>query len=446
MRPFIVLIFMLLPLSVTALQIGDFFQTAEVIKANAVASANASIIKVQATIKGYAANQPYQIKTVDVPKASFLSHLKTNLKGAVKKNAWYAAWFATMAAAGWAIDELQNQVTVTTNVYKGFCNNVPPAVTAEQCAKSIPPNFSNMKYSSHYATTPLPNTGAATTFYKVRFVPINGTTGWMEKDFSMKWSGLQADTQNVTDDALYDSFVTKMLQDPVAAAQAFMVPDPYPYPYPHIFPDPIEYIPGVSQSDQELLDALIKGQLQTTNPSAANYVTPEKYAELQATLTRLQQGLSPEAIVGELNDKLKEPITQAQLEETLKKEKEAEAKADQEAATKAQEALAPSESALDKLSQDNTWLEQQITDAANASPPTMGLGLPQWVWPSGRCQPFPFTFTVGDLSAKADDKGTFCTFYNDVAHPLIYWFINLLVALYIFVLWNKTMLQVIGAR
>lgn len=60
-----------------------------------------------------------------------------------------------------------------------------------------------------------------------------------------------------------------------------MVPDAWPYPYPHIFPDPVKYIPGVSEADEALLDALIKGQLQTTNPNAANYVTPEKLQQLQ---------------------------------------------------------------------------------------------------------------------------------------------------------------------
>lgn len=392
-----------------------------------------------------------------------MSHVKGNIKTLTKRNAWYAAWFATMAAAGWAIDELHNQVNSTTNTVtvgnvqcyaiNGYYVGIVQGPSGCQAKIIQAYGASNISFRDP-VPEPTPEQyacllNASCNSAIVRFKFYNSTGSPFDGSYIIPSpSSIQVGTQTkpVTDDALYDSLVPFMLQDPKAAAQAFMVPDPYPYPYPHIFPDPIEYIPGVSQSDQELLDALIKGHLQTTNPSAANYVTPEKYAELQATLTRLQQGLSPEAIVGELNDKLKEPITQAQLEETLKKEKEAEAKADQEAATKAQEALAPSESALDKLSQDNTWLEQQITDAANASPPTMGLGLPQWVWPSGRCQPFPFTFTVGDLSAKADDKGTFCTFYNDVAHPLIYWFINLLVALYIFVLWNKTMLQVIGAR
>lgn len=103
-----------------AFQIGDFFQNAEVIEPIPLRSLM-TLIKVSTTIKSYAANAPYAIKTVDVPKASFMSHVKTNLKGAVKKNAWYAAWFASMAAAGWAIDELTGQMSQTTVKNTGLC-------------------------------------------------------------------------------------------------------------------------------------------------------------------------------------------------------------------------------------------------------------------------------------------------------------------------------------
>lgn len=91
----------------------------------------------------------------------------------------------------------------------------------------------------------------------------------------------------------------------------------------------------------------------------------------------------------------------------MRKEKEAEAKADQEAATKAQEALKPAEGALDKLSEEKTWLEEQIKEAANQAPPTSSPILPQWVWPVGNCKPFPFTFTISGLTAKANDYGLF---------------------------------------
>ncbi|THJ45191.1 hypothetical protein [Aeromonas veronii] len=461
MRPYIVLLAAAVTFSASALQIGDFFQNAEVIKANSVKIVNDSLIKVNTTIKGYAANAPYAVKTVDVPKASFMSHVKTNMKGLVKKNAWYAAWFATMAAAGWAIDELTGQVISKPKDYVagtfyyladyGRFNYFASATAADSCKAYLAGNSTWLYHSVKTPTVGAYGTCIATlpndptVRQELIRVYQSPCSAFPESQVNTCTSS-EIPYEPVADAALYDSLASQMMQDPKAAAQAFMVPDAWPYPYPHIFPDPVKYIPGVSEADEALLDALIKGQLQTTNPNAANYVTPEKLQQLQTMLSQLQQGITPEGQVGTANDKLKDPITQAQLEETLKKEKEAEAKADQEAATKAQEALKPAESALEKLAEDKTWLEQQITDAPLQAPPSQGINLPKWVWPVGNCKPFPVTFEVSNLSATANDGGAFCRNYNEVYHPLIYWFIYMLLSLYLFNLWNKTMLQVVGGR
>ncbi|MFM5370450.1 hypothetical protein ACET9U_11880 [Aeromonas veronii] len=453
MRPYIVLLVAAVTFSASALQIGDFFQNAEVIKANSVKIVNDSLIKVNTTIKGYAANAPYAIKNIDVPKPSFMSHVKTNMSGLVKKNAWYAGWFATMAAAGWAIDELHNQVSAPVHnpgvrfSADGFSyiTQLMEFSSIDNYLKSLV-TMSGFTYQSYSFPNGKCDLGLLNNKCKVLVKAnyqgsvVNYTEVFMHV-ISPKY-----EPKPVPDDVLYDSLAAYMMQDPKAAAQAFMVPDAWPYPYPHIFPDPVKYIPGVSEADEALLDALIKGQLQTTNPNAANYVTPEKLQQLQQLLSQLQQGITPEGGVGSANDKLKEPLTQAQLEETMRKEKEAEAKADQEAATKAQEALKPAESALEKLAEDKTWLEQQITDAPLQSPPSQGINLPKWVWPVGNCKPFPVTFEVSNLSATANDGGAFCRNYNEVYHPLIYWFIYMLLSLYLFNLWNKTMLQVVGGR
>lgn len=455
MRPYIVLLAAAVTFSASALQIGDFFQNAEVIKANSVKVVNDALIKVNTTIKGYSANSPYAIKHVDVPKSSFMSHVRTNMGSLVKKNAWYAAWFASMAAAGWAIDELTGQMTRKTVKSVGQCRLIsapftigPTDYSASQCAQwAYPlyyPNYKLVNFDYWSGDNP-PKPGSVVR-YRL-YIATNTGSIIDSKGFSVTYSSIDESVDEVVDDQqLYESLTSKMLEDPVAAAQAFMVPDAWPYPYPHIFPDPVKYIPGVSEADEALLDALIKGQLQTTNPNAANYVTPEKLQQLQQLLSQLQQGITPEGGVGSANDKLKEPLTQAQLEETMRKEKEAEAKADQEAATKAQEALKPAESALEKLADDKTWLEQQITDAPLQAPPSQGINLPKWVWPVGNCKPFPVTFEVSNLSATANDGGAFCRNYNEVYHPLIYWFIYMLLSLYLFNLWNKTMLQVVGGR
>ncbi|PKQ77763.1 hypothetical protein CJP16_11345 [Aeromonas sobria] len=457
MRPYIVILAAAISFSASALQIGDFFQNAEVIKANSVKVVNDALIKVNTTIKGYAANAPYAIKTVDVPKASFMSHVKTNMKGLVKRNAWYAAWLGTMAAAGWAIDELTGQMKRKV-VSSGTCGYIPggnfSGITQSDCLQKVQSDWAAWDIFDMVGPV-LSQTSTSKVFtYTFSAYPKSCSSPpcnqpAYKRDVKFYYSHpINAPTvdQPVPDDALFESLITEMLKDPKAAAQAFMVPDAWPYPYPHIFPDPVKYIPGVSETDEALLDALIKGQLQTTNPGAANYVTPEKYQQLQTLLSQLQQGITPDGQAGIANDNLKQPITQAQLEETLKKQKEAEAKADQEAATSAQAALAPAEATLDKLGEEKKWFEEAIKDSVNQAPPSQGISLPKWTWPVGNCRPFPITFSISKLSAKANDGGAFCDNYNDIYHPLIYWFLYMLLALYLFVLWNRTMVQVLGSR
>ncbi|HHQ4453531.1 TPA: hypothetical protein ACSP0N_004191, partial [Aeromonas veronii] len=374
------------------------------------------------------------IKHVDVPKASFMSHVKANLKGAVKKNAWYAAWFASMAAAGWAIDELTGQVTkplVKVDYYgasTGFSTmdyryigdrslkaSVASAInecTSQrylECSSDGKLTFYSAPNYYSYKVTYKVSSGGSTTHRSIIF-RVESTTSTNE--------GSEA----VPDDAIYQSLSAEMMKDPVAAAQAFMVPDAWPYPYPHIFPDPVKYIPGVSEADEALLDSLIKGQLQTTNPNAPNYVTPEKLQQLQQLLSQLQQGITPEGGVGSANDKLKDPLTQAQLEETIKKEKAAEEKA-------IKDALGEKPS-FDKLAEPL----DKFVENVNKTPQDEINPLPQntfGIAGSGTCyliqKPISIMGVTVDMSTRS-----FCeAYYYPYFLPILTWFFYIATGLYI---------------
>lgn len=466
MRPFIILFTALLTFSggVAAFSMSSVIKQAEIIRVNAVTAATNTAITVSTTIRGFAANDPYQIKTVDVPKTRFMGHVKNNLGSLVKKNAWYAGWFAAMAAAGWAIDELTNEVKynkplLITNYYpdsqvlthQAYFDASAGNNFAGCSSKTLPDciNFHksySIKVTSGFTfdSSTTPSTYNASCSY---------VTSFITKSCVLKVrSNSGAPTPNnstvspVPDDMLFDSIISKMLQDPVKAADAFMVPDPWPYPYPEIFPDTVPYIPGVTQSDQELLDLYAQGLLQSSNPNAAHYVSPEKLAEIAALAGQLQQGLNPEAAVDAANQAAQSPVTQAQLEEILKKQAAAEAKADAAAVTQAASALAPATTALDKLNDEKADLEGMITDAPTAQPPSTMPNIFKWTLPTGNCQPYPFTFTIQAGSAHADDNGAFCQTYNEVVHPLIFWFLNMLTAIYIFSIWSRTMTSVVGGR
>lgn len=457
MRPFIILFTAFLTFSggAFAFSMAGIIKQAEVIKVNAVTAATSTAITVSTTIRGFAANDPYQIKSLDVPKATYMTRFKAGmgetggLKGLVKRNAWYVGWAATMAAAGWAIDELTNQVMTKPTNYNGYCYQdygTTYTTTYSNCVSIRIGPYTNIQ-NTVYLSGPYPFVIGSETFISITGCrPTDSNLCATIKFSFLPFSASQGALESVSDDALYDSLITEMLKDPQKAAQAFMVPDAWPYPYPEVFPDTVPYIPGVTQSDQELLDLYAQGLLQSTNPNAAHYVTPEKLAEIAALAGQLQAGVTPQALVDAANQAAQAPVTQAQLEELMKKQEAAEAKADAAALEAAKAALAPATTALDQLNDEKTQLEDMISDSPTANPPSSIPDIFDWTLPSGNCQPYPFTFTIQAGSAQADDDGAFCRTYNEVAHPLIFWFLNMLTAVYIFGIWSRTMTFVVGGR
>lgn len=334
---FLPVVFLLFATSVAALSFSSLIKQAEVIKVNAVTAATSTAITVSTTIRGFAANDPYMIKNLTVPKATFMTRFKAGfggggIGGLVKKNAWYAGWAASIAAAGWAIDELSDQVMAPS----GIASLKPDAI------------FGSCGYSQYGSGIDiyliLPTDGSSVTFQQCLAIAKQDSRHrvlgpatcdaagyckipmayWQRDGYLVLTPKGVVNTPytplvSVTDDALFDSLITQMLLDPVAAAQAFMVPDAYPYPYPQVFPDTVPYIPGVAESDEEALNWYLQGLAQSTDPNAAYYVAPDRLQQIAALAQQLQQAQSPEGQTEALNDNLKNPLTQSQLEETLKK-------------------------------------------------------------------------------------------------------------------------------
>ncbi|MCF5763313.1 hypothetical protein K3H47_05005 [Aeromonas veronii] len=456
MRPYIFIFTLMMPLlfapSASSAALADFYIPAEVKSVHSYVSADSTHIKVNTIVKGFASNDPYFPKTVSVPKVGFFQFARSSMGSLVKTNAW---WLAFSIAAGYMMTD--DGPVITGNYYdaskyfdRGTCGSLTNATLSDCEARLVSSQGTEFKgwvspgwyqctgstYISGFCSgiNPL-------SFY--RQANINGSTGYAATMLFPAGTQLNPPTVPVPQTKFENDFLTVCASNPRDCAKAFT--DPNGLPYPNIFP-PLKYLPNVNPADEPFLNCYFSGQLQTSNPSGACYATQETYDRIVKLAQDLIKGQTPEGQADAANQAAKNPLTQPQLEETLTKRDAAEAKADQALKTGAEAALAPAQSALDKLAEENTWLEQQITDSSKIQPPTSGLSLPQWVWPTGQCKPFPITFTVSKMSAKADDKGAFCTAYNDVAHPLIYWFIYMLTAVYIYVLWSRTMLQIVGGR
>jgi hypothetical protein len=379
--------------------LSSLIKQAEVIKANAVISANATAIKVSTTIKGFAANDPYFIKNIDVPKTSFMTHVKGNISSLTKRNAWYAAWFATMAAAGWAIDELKNQVTKPSVILQGLCAINGQTMTGDDCIQAV---FSSPSYKPY--SPKLVGSWIQWSFNECRHkFTYNGSA----QDYVVLKNVNTPPSQGsgpVSDDALYESLISTMLQDPQAAAQAFMVPDAWPYPYPQIFPEQVPYIPGVADSDQDALDWYYKGLLQSTNPNAPYYVSPERYQQIATLANQLQQGTTPEGQANEQNNNLKNPLTQAQLEETLKK-RDIEQKKEAEEISKTNKKPISDAYKDSKLKEEYDKLRERVTDPSKLPqlpplPAQAQIDLPTYK----QCQTITMNFFNGVLTFPNPDQ------------------------------------------
>lgn len=426
--------------AVAGFSISNLVRQAEVIKVNAVTSATSAAVKVSTTIKGFAANDPYFVKTMEVPKANVMANLRASsnggMSGLVKRNAWYAAWFATMAAAGWAIDELHNQVVskpkdFAVGVYYylgsyGEFKNWASSTPAEACKGYF---AGNTTWAFDSVKTPF--TGAygvcvaklvSNPNSKSDMIRIYQTSCASNPSSVLPSCNNIIPTEPVPDDAIYDSLVSKMLEDPKAASQAFMVPDTYPYPYPNIFPAQVPYIPGVSEADQEALDLYYRGLLQSTNPNAPYYVSPERYQQIASLASQLQQGQSPDSEASAMNDQLKKPLTQKELEESLKKERE-----QQDKATK--DALG-NQPALDKLIDPFNNFSEGVKNTPNEvinELPSNNFSFSG----AGKCYTFDKTYTIMGASWTLSTRQFCDAYYYPYFLPIMTWFFYIATGLYI---------------
>ena len=211
-------------------------------------------------------------------------------------------------------------------------------------------------------------------------------------------------SEPVSDQSLYDSLVTKMMEDPKAAAQAFMVPDPYPYPYPEILPSQVPYIPGVAESDQEALDWYYKGLLQSTNPNAPYYVSPERYQQIAALANQLQQATNPQTQADALNNNMKNPLTQKELEETLKK-RDTEAKKEADEISKTDTKPVTDAYKDSKLKDEYDKLKERVSDPSKMPqlpplPAQAQIDLPTFK----QCQTITVNFFNGALTFPNPDQ------------------------------------------
>jgi hypothetical protein len=396
-------------------------------------------IVVEGVTRGFAANDPYVKNRVSVPSK--------NIPAAFRKTkGWLNPYWAAFAiAAGLIFDEqegfkIKNNTASQAVMYPGESVAVPGPATA------------GYYFSRH--------TPAVADYTKVvsTSMGIDGGAGW--KAFppygdstaqQLRFSAVLADSRGVTmvytsfgflsDQNLVPASGYKPISDPAVAAMAlaYLASDNRPAdafmdvagnPIPELLENAVlEPVPNVDTDTLTDLADYRAGVLQTTDPNAEHYVTPERYEELKKLAAQQDYAQTPEGELDALNEKMKQPITQSQYEESNLKTETANATS---LATSLSNISAP----LDQLKLDNDFVLDKIT---TPSEPPSGVGFFKWTLPTGSCSGFSVDMSVGNGKLHTTKMvNEFCPFYETVAHPLLFWFLNIATFLYLFWLWDRS--------
>lgn len=400
-------------------------------------SSDANEIKLSTVVKGTAANEPYAARVVAIRQSRFASWFKPNLGTLVKGNLWWMGFVAVIESAGWAIDELKGQVVQPMAGWERGYYWATRGFFQYSWAVGVTKFEACEKYGKYYSYQGVLKiegdacvwrlNGAQT---KAEF-PQRGSCAQYNYPHALalsSCSGAAVPSVPVSDADLQTAINAQLAADPAHAATAFTDPATGKG-YADLF-DPVPYIPGLSAADEALVNCYISGQLQLVNSQAACFVaTQAEYDRVKQQSEALAAGKTPEGAADSLNSEMKQPITQAQYEDSNLKAETAQA-------TSLATSLAPAFDPFNQLKIDSDFVLDKVT---NPSEPPSSLSFFTWSLPTGSCAGFNVDFSVGNGKLHTSKRvNEFCDFYSTVAHPLLFWFLNILTFLYVWWVWDRS--------
>lgn len=273
----------------------------------------AEAVTVGVIAKGFAANDPYVRTTATLPRATFASRLNA-LRGSW---AGRAAFVAAVAALGWAFDDELGFYTSSQAQHTGYC--APPNKSLTDYDSCFIKNFGSLR--KYYVTDLITNASTGVMSVKLCYYGVtasNGCTSGTGAIFYVTSIGEQIKTP-VSDSVFNESAMPLILASPntlgdmlsgLSESQLADLFDGATIPY-----NATNATPEIAQ----LKDWYRNGLLQTTNPDADYYVTPEQYEEIKNLVAAEDALNTDDGLVDDLNSSLKQPLTQAQYEESNKK-------------------------------------------------------------------------------------------------------------------------------
>lgn len=346
------------------------------------ATVTAQTIALDVVTRGFSANDPYVPSRATIPTSNVPAAFRA--KGKIGINPYWAAFALAMGLyyegnqfkmkeeVGGYLWSVNSSYAVQPNIMIGEPDvtgllAILPSDKITKIVEIIPPTTIpipfNCNFSSEYPSIP------CTTGYYIkvkRLVYSQTSETWSEADAQYSlFRSVEPVPLGVQEIPKTDAEIATMaagyLSTENRPKEAFA--DVSGNPIPDMFANadivPKSSIDSATASD---LDAYRQGLLQTTDPSADHYVTPERYDYIKNLAAQQDYENSDEGRADALNEKMKQPITQAQYEESNKKYADA--------VNAITDALPSNENNESDIDDSFNKLDEIITDIPNATLPS----------------------------------------------------------------------------
>ena len=303
------------------------------------ATVTAQTIALDVVTRGFASNDPYVPSRAKIPTSNVPAAFRA--KGKIGINPYWAAFALAMGLyyegnqfkmkeeVGGYLWSVNSSYAVQPNIMIGDPDvtgllAILPSDKITKIVEIIPPTTIptpfNCHFSSEYPSIPC----TAGYYIKVKRLVYSQTAEkWSEAD------GQYSLFRSVEPVPLGVQEIPKTDADIATMAAGYLSTENRPKdafadvsgnPIPELFANAdIVPKPSVDPATASDLDAYRQGLLQTTDPSADHYVTPERYNYIKNLAAQQDYENSDEGKADALNEKMKQPITQVQYEESNKK-------------------------------------------------------------------------------------------------------------------------------
>lgn len=347
--------------------------------ARQVAVVTAETVAIDVVARGFAANDPYVRTTATLPRSQFARNV-SKLRGS--RWAGLLALLATVAGYGWDYDDEVGLYTPVRSVPpNGFCPGTGEAMSAEACLAAVLP-LSGV--STGYPLEPypvdcqsMPNACPNVVMQVDYCSGESSAPNWCTGGFvaaSYRYIQVQETVykQPVTEKDIDEKLLPAIVASPNTMGDMFagltqpqlqQLFDGATIPY-----SPTDPTPEIAQLKADYR----QGLLQSVDPSAPHYVTPELMKQVQDMVAAEDAANTDDGTVDALNEKMKQPLTQVQYEESNKKFGDA--------VNSVTDSLPDSETSDADIDDSFTKLDGIITDLPNTNlPAPADISVPQYV-------------------------------------------------------------------